>query len=290
MVNMNNKVLIVGKSGYIAGALGDFLETNTNNIIKYSSSSNVHSDIKLNLQNMNDFNYKQIEDIDVVYMLAGISSPDFCSEQQKLCREINVIGTKKFISVCLKHQKKVIFASSDVVYGQKEKAVDEQTMTYSPIGIYGQMKQEIEEYFQNDKNFKSTRFSYVFSRDDKFTKYLYECEKNNTKASIFHPLKRSIISLSDVLTSLAELPNLWDKIESPFVNFCGHELISRLDIAKSIQRLCLPQLKYEVVKPSTSFYEARPETINMKSIFLKKILKRNIETLDEMVKNSCPKT
>ena len=44
--------------------------------------------------------------------------------------------------------------SSDAVYGNIEHQFDEQWIT-NPIGVYGQMKEEVEKYFRGNPNVKS---------------------------------------------------------------------------------------------------------------------------------------
>lgn len=182
--------------------------------------------------------------------------------------------------------KKVVFSSSDVVYGQQKNMVNEFIAT-NPIGRYALMKKEIEESFKGNANFKAVRFSYVYSKDDKFTKYLYECKNSNSVAEIYHPLERSVISLKDVIIALSSLPKYWDKIDNPFINFGGRKLVSRLDIANTIKQYCLPQLEFKVLTPPDSFYYARPETIYMKSTYMTLLLQRKPQALDEMVTENC---
>ena len=273
-------ILITGKSGFIAKALGQELEKKHN--VLYTSSSQSEGATLLKLQDIEHFDYSKIETVSTVYMLAGISSPDDCANNVEFCKKINVTATSKFIAECLRRKMKVIFASSDVIYGQQLNSVSEKN-SGDPIGFYGSYKKEIEEKFKTDDNFKSTRFSYVYSESDKFTKYLKNCCDNGLQAEVFHPLERSVICLNDVIDALSLLPSRWKDLNTPFINFCGNELISRVNIAEILKEYCMPNLDYKVLTPPSSFYLARPKTIHMRSLFLENLLTRKPLSLKQMI-------
>ena len=61
------------------------------------------------------------------------------------------------------------------------------------------MKSEVEKRFLGNPFFKTIRLSYVFSREDKFTKYLVGCAQRDEEAELFHPFYRAIIHRDDVV-------------------------------------------------------------------------------------------
>jgi dTDP-4-dehydrorhamnose reductase len=172
------------------------------------------------------------------------------------------------------------------VFGHTENEVDEKAST-NPIGRYGLMKKEVEDTLMYHENFRAVRFSYIFSKKDKFTQYLTQCSINKVEAEVFHPLERSVICLDDIVIALSSLPSFWEDISTPFINLGGSELVSRIDIAESFKQNCQPHLKYKLITPPDSFYLARPKTINMKSSYMEKLLKRKPKTLNEMIIENC---
>ena len=261
---------LVGSSGYIANFLFETLEkeTNVKNIVKIDLSD--EADIFLNLLSPENFNYELLDNIDIVIFTAAISSPDQCAVEFETCWKINVIGTSYFIKKAIEHNCKVLFFSSDAVFGNiSDKIYTEKSETKANTA-YGKMKKEIEDLFKNEPNFKAIRLSYVVSKKDKFVSYCLDCIKENKIAEIFHPFYRNCITISQVMNVVQWLINHWDKYEPFVLNVAGQELVSRVRIADEINRLYGSKLNYIISKPSKKFYENRPQITQMKSLYLEK--------------------
>ena len=100
--------------------------------------------------------------------MASISAPDICAREHERAWSVNVTGTSEFISRTIERGGRVIFFSSDTVYGECEDPFDESALC-KPAGEYAEMKHKVERRFIENPSFKSIRLSYVFSREDKFT-------------------------------------------------------------------------------------------------------------------------
>ncbi len=265
------KIFIIGKEGFVAQYLVEH-KLQGFDLLQTSIEPDA-ADILFNLENAEQFPYEAIEENDYILHLAAISSPDFCKKSYAQAYRINVEGTKYFIDRCLKQGARVIFAASDVVYGDADHCFDEKSPCL-PFGEYGKMKFEVEEFFASRTNFRTLRFSYIFSAKDKFTSYLRHCAQTGEVAEIFHPLSRNAIYIDDLGEVIFRLINDWDVVASRVVNICGEELVSRLDMARMYQEIVDSKFSYTVVEPAAEFYQARPKTIEMKSLFLKQILGR----------------
>ena len=88
---------------------------------------------------------ESVESDDVVLMLAAISSPDLCQNEPRLSRRINVDQTMKLLNIASNKTKKIVFFSSDAVFGDSIEAAFEY-LEPSPKSEYGVQKREIEEY------------------------------------------------------------------------------------------------------------------------------------------------
>ena len=152
--------LIVGASGFIGKKLLSTLRETRR--VSYTSRHGAGDSTALDLQAPEDFNYSLLNPGDTIYLLAAISSPDICRNQPELARAVNVSGTSVFIRRAIDRGAKVIFFSSDTVYGNRSSGFDE-TAECDPVGDYAKMKCEVEDGFKADNNFKSVRLSYVFS-------------------------------------------------------------------------------------------------------------------------------
>jgi dTDP-4-dehydrorhamnose reductase len=264
------KVAIVGSTGYIASFLLRKFEKcpNIDKILKISQSDN--ADVKLNLQQACEFPYGVLDEIDYVIFTAAISGPDKCASDFDLCWNINVIGTSLFIEEALKRNCKVLFFSSDAVYGDIPGQIyDEESMT-EPQTPYGKMKKNIEDRFKNNKNFKAIRLSYVASAKDKFISYCLSCIEKSVMAEIFHPFYRNCIVVSDVVEVVYWMINHWNDYPYFVLNVAGNELVSRVRIADELNRFFNNRLKYTIVQPNESFYKNRPQITQMKSLYLNK--------------------
>ncbi len=227
--------------------------------------------MQLKLNDPLNFNYQKISSGDTVFLTAAISSPDICDHKSEYAWSINVSGTIKFISQVIERGARVIFFSSDTVYGERQFKFNE-TASISPLGNYAQMKSEVECQFKDEPLFKTIRLSYVFSRDDKFTKYLMGCHQRGVVAEIFHPFYRSIIHRDDVVNGAISLARFWDDYPQRIINFGGPEVLSRVDFAQQLKEAVFTNLLYKVIEPDKEFFNNRPRTISMSSDYLSLLL------------------
>jgi nucleoside-diphosphate-sugar epimerase len=214
----NSKFIIVGATGYIGGALikgarklGDVVGT---------SSAGGEGLLAFDLAHPNEFDYANIGAGDVVFLLAAISAPDVCARDYLRAWECNVKGTVAFISAAMERGARVVFFSSDTVYGERNDDFSECAKT-NPVGEYALMKSEVEKIFSGDSLFKAIRLSYVFSDQDKFTRYLIDCARRSEVADIFHPFYRAVIHRDDVISGALKLAESWEDFPDAIINFGG---------------------------------------------------------------------
>ncbi len=262
-------VAVVGSSGYIAGYIIKRFEkiAGIEKILKLDKTS--EADVILDLAMAEQFNYSLLDEIDYVVMTAAISSPDKCATDYDFCWQINVTGTSYFIRNAIEHGCRVLFFSSDAVFGDiSGKIYDEssETKAYTP---YGRMKKTIEDEFKDNHLFKAIRLSYVVSARDKFVSYCLGCIRRNEEADIFHPFYRNCITVSDVVDVVAWLSEHWEEYKPFVLNVAGEELVSRVRIADELNRVFKGALKYGITKPGDEFFRNRPAVTQMKSLYLK---------------------
>ena len=274
------KVAIVGSSGYIAGYLIDGFskEPSIEQILKIGQ--NEDADEILNLTEAEKFNYDSLNDIDLVVFTAAISGPDKCADEFDFCWKVNVEGTSTFIDNAIKRDCKVLFFSSDAVFGDIPGHIYDEESETKAITPYGRMKKAVEDKFKDNPNFKAIRLSYVASARDRFVTYCMNCIKNNENADVFHPFYRNCIVVSDVVNVVLWMSHHWNEY-TPFVlDVAGKELVSRVRIADEINRAFDNKLKYTVSTPGEGFFKNRPMTTQMRSLYMQqyKILEDNTFT------------
>lgn len=222
----------------------------------------------LDLESPENFDYSILSNKSNIILLAGISSPDLCEENKEFAHKINFLGTKYFINECIKRGARVLFFSSDLVYGKSDNIFDENSLA-EPVGFYGKLKREIENSFDSS-NFKVFRLSYVLSQSDKYIDYLNRCIVDQIEPEIFHPLFRNIVYIDDVIEATKNILFKWHHFNNMIFNICGEKSISRKDIAdKIIKNNC-----YKIVNPGEKFWSIRPNNIKVSSLYFESLIQR----------------
>jgi dTDP-4-dehydrorhamnose reductase len=275
------KIFIIGASGYIGKPLAAKAAESFH--VVTTSTTGESSSIAFDLSQPGIFDYNSITDSDVVLLAAAISSPDICAKQHDYAWRINVDATASFIEGVTSRGARVIFFSSDTVYGERTESFGDGAPC-QPAGEYAGMKHAVERKFRGCPLFKSLRLSYVFSRHDKFTKYLEMCALNEQEAELFHPFYRSIIHRKDVVEAALALAIRWGEFAQQNLNFGGPDVLSRKDFAAEIQQHAFPTLRFRTTLPDDDFFLNRPRVIAMSSPSLKQLLGRQPRKIGEAVR------
>ena len=263
-------IAIVGSSGYIADFLLKRLYTEdfVNSILKIDQTDD--ADEKLDLQKPEQFDYESLNEVDYIIFTAAISGPDKCASDFELCWKINVVGTRYFIQKAIERECRILFFSSDAVFGDLPGQIYNELSDTKAQTPYGRMKKTIDDKFKNDDHFKALRLSYVMSAKDRFLSYCLSCIEKDIEANIFHPFYRNAVSASDVVNVVVWFAKHWDEYESFALNVAGTELVSRVRIADEVNRILGNKLKYRITSPGEDFYRNRPKITQMGSLYLYK--------------------
>ena len=223
-----------------------------------------------------------IKEGDVIIFAAAISEPSVVSAQFQKALAVNVESTGEFIETALGKGCKVLFLSSDAVYGDVETGFDESHPT-NPKGAYAEMKAVVEKRFEGNSNFKVLRLSYNFHKDDRFTKYLRQCAESGVEAEIFDPLTRAVVHRDDTVDAILSIAADWDKADGQYINCGGPEVMSRQRFTEIVKRVALPTLKFKVTAPPAKFYADRAAFSEMYSPNIEKVLGRKRHTIQQAV-------
>lgn len=277
----NNKLIIAGADGYIGQRIQKSIAGNERMLLL--SPKEQENYIHFDLMQVDKFNFDLITQGDTVVILAAISSPDFCNKCYKISFDVNVLGTIRFTSECIRRGARVLFFSSDTVYGSSPEENHEDILPEDPTGDYGKMKLSVEKYFRGEASFKAFRLSYVFSWHDKFTRYLRECLWLGKSPEIFDPLIRKAVYIEDLISCIINISREWNHQSSQFFNICGPQYLSRLEIA-DLFSIHVGKLDVRVIRPGKDFYKARPEKISISSKYSNALLGREFTTLENALK------
>lgn len=264
------KTAIIGSSGYIAGYLLERFQKDPEieKILRIDQAGEV--DARLDLLHPEQFEDAALEGIDFIVFTAAISGPDQCAADFDRCWAINVTGTGDIIERAMARGCRVLFFSSDAVFGDiPGKVYDEQSPTAAETA-YGRMKKAVEDRFSGNPMFKAIRLSYVASARDRFISYCLKCLEQNETAEIFHPFYRNCITVTDVADVVQWMLHHWETFKPQILNVAGSELVSRVRMADEVNRLAAGRLRYVIQRPEDAFYRNRPAITQMKSLYLQK--------------------
>lgn len=266
-------VFVTGKEGFIARILIRRL-LDSGFEVKGTSVDVSSGDLYMDLLNPEKFNYGLIKKGDIIVHLSAISSPDVCENNYEFAYNVNVKGTEYFLSKCLDSGAKVLFFSSDTVYGGNFEGVFDEKSEINPVGKYAEMKREIEKTFENNDNFKVLRLSYIFAKEDKYMKYLSSCIENGKEAEVYITFLRNVVYVGDLLDAVFAVIRNFDEFGWHVCNICGPELLSRLKLAELYKNIVNKNLKIKDFDPGEEFFKNRPRRICVKSLYLDRLLGR----------------
>ena len=275
---VNNNVFIFGASGFLGKALSERLDNRSKTIRVGRNNHEIFFDLGFsNPESLEGY----ITSGDIWVFLAAVTSPDECESKPDLTFNINVKKTKSLITWLTAHGVKVIFASSDAVYGGNEGLAYDDDIP-QPKGVYANHKALIEKFFSKNNLVKVVRFSYILGHEDKFSCLLYASEKSGKKLDIFLGFERCVVLLDDVISGIQSLIDNWDRFDFQSVNFCGPALVDRAEIASFLVDKFYPKLDYYCKEAPEKFWVGRAKVIDLDSTNFSKVLGRTPKPIYEL--------
>ncbi|MBU0459991.1 MAG: N-acetylneuraminate synthase family protein [Nanoarchaeota archaeon] len=107
---------------------------------------------KVDLANTNQVNNLLQETYpDIIIHCAALTNVDLCEKDKKQCYQNNVVATKNLVEGSEKNRSKIIYISTDAVYGDKEEDSKE-TDDINPVNYYVESKVEAEKIVRKKEN------------------------------------------------------------------------------------------------------------------------------------------
>ncbi len=274
-ISLMSKIVVIGQGSLIAQELIKRYAARGRSVVCTSSSKRAGS-IHLDLRSESRWDLNFIKDNDFVVFLAAMSSPDFCEKEFEEAHKINVDGTVRLIRELLDLGSRVLFFSSDTVYGESKDSLSvfDEDSSPKPHGNYAKMKFQVENSFMGEKNFRVFRCSYVFSYEDKFTSMVLKNISNGETIEVFDPMRRNVIWIEDLLDAIEEIETKWKLFTHPICNIVGPDSVSRLELAEWICEVAKSTVPIEIIKPGAKFFLARPRQIYSSTLFLRDLIGR----------------
>ena len=184
------KIFITGGSGYIGSYLIKFLSKNKSfalhtirykNKIKIKQKKNIFV-YKINLTNKNKINkLLNLINPDIILNLAAFTNPKNNNENPHKSFKYNFIINKILVEYCYKYKKKIIFTSTDKVYGGNIPEPSER-QDLKPNDEYGVNKLRCEKYIKKKlTKYIILRFGSVYNKFSISKKHFINQAVNNIK-------------------------------------------------------------------------------------------------------------
>lgn len=282
-------ILITGGAGFIGSELGKFLLKKRFSIklldnLEYGYRDNFEDSeyLKNNfiLADVREKDFvKYLENIDIVFHLAGISALPECESHPAKAFDVNTTGTVNVLNACRNSNvKKVIFASTSAVYENNPKEeIHKESDIVKPNLIYATTKycseQICRSYAENyGMDIIICRFFNVFGphQDFKrkyppFTSFLIREALAGQVPVIYNTtdVKRDYIYVKDLMTYLYLMITSENRYCAEIFNLATGNAYSALEIAKTIYKVLGKEFVYEKGE-SKKFWDKYEELFNKK--------------------------
>jgi nucleoside-diphosphate-sugar epimerase len=290
---MNNKILILGGSGYIGGYTTDYLISKGYKVGVYDNliyESRYLKDVPFIYGDIRDTDLvvKTAKDYDVVIIMAALVGDPACAVDVTLTDEINHLAV---LHICqkLNPSKHVIFLSTCSVYGSQLDIIDETSAT-NPLSAYASTKLQAEKYV-DERRGTIFRLGTVYGIGDTYSRIRLDLVVNvlamkavyDKKINIFGGEQwRPLICVKDIAGYIEE--SISKNIRGTYIISEGNYTMKTLgelmkDIFPDIE-LNLTDISFEdarnyrvITKKAFStfkyipLYNIRTEVLKMKNIF-----------------------
>ena len=209
------KVLITGVNGFFGLKLAKHLSSKNIEIHgiglnEYCRADNIHYH-KIDISSSNNIDHI-IEDCDIIYHFAAITSHDAIVTNPVLARKVNIDSTKILLDSIEKQKKSILFiyASSGKIYGDYDSLPILETCKPQPMNILGIIKRQTEKYIDSRSNDKDT---FVILR-------IFNVYGPGQKESFLIPtiLKQLLPHLIKNNEAIIQLGNIYDKRDYIHIN------------------------------------------------------------------------
>lgn len=236
------KVLITGGSGLLGQYLNKELSRNFEILTLYNENKGNCKDF--NSARVDILDRKCLEEVFQAFRPEAIIHTAAVSNSEKASQmpghevvKINVKAVKTIAALCEKHNSKMVYTSTDLVYDGSLGMMLKEDAAVNPASLYAETKLLGEEALKAETgNFVILRTSLLFG----FGLYhsrchfhgMYESLKEGRPARLFYDQFRTPLSLSDASEIIASL--LVKDIRGEVINFGGKERVSRYGLGSML--------------------------------------------------------
>ena len=171
----------------------------------------------------------------VVIHTAAMTNVDKCEEEPFNSHKVNVLGTKNLYAYCRRNCIKMVYISTDFVFGGGKGDYKEEDET-QPLSVYAKHKLEGEKIVMQSKENLVLRTSTLYGYNDKedkltFPTWLIKTDKEGASANIVHDQTTCPTLIDNVGTAISKLLSI---DAAGTYNVVGREAVDRWKFAMKI--------------------------------------------------------
>jgi dTDP-4-dehydrorhamnose reductase len=236
------RILITGGSGLV----GQYIS------IELSKDHDILTLYNNNPGNCTDFNHKQFAITDtnalvetfnefkpdvVVHLSAVPNAAKADAMTPKDVYAINVSAAENVAVLCKKHSAKLIYTSTDMVYGGYRGSMLDENAKLVPISLYAETKLmaevKIQEVLEDYVILRTAlQFGFGLNHSSSHFDWMYNKLLNGEQVDLFHDQWRTPLALHDSARMINEI--IQKDISSEIINFGGLERVSRFEIGEML--------------------------------------------------------
>jgi len=236
------KILITGGTGFIGRHLAALWQDAVHEIVVVArniDASLFHTNVGCIEADITDANDIQAAIIfarpDVVIHSAAMSKPNDCELQRELCYTTNVQATQHVIDACKAVGAKLIFMSTDFVFGHYGPYTE--TDAYCPVNYYGESKMMAEKLVAaSGLQYAIVRTVMVYGeklqgQNNTFLHWVKDNLEQQKPIRVFTDQYRSVTYVNDLCRGIE---SIIDKGFQGIVHLCGKEIYTPFELALQV--------------------------------------------------------
>ena len=176
----NKRYLITG----VKGQLGY-------DVIRELNKRGIYDILAVDVDDMDITNKRIVDKVineykpEVVFHCAAWTNVDGAEDNKEACYNVNVTGTKNITDACRNVGAKLIYISTDYVFGGDKEGLYEVTDPVNPKSVYGETKVESENIVRNYEKSFIVRTSWVFGINGKnFIRTMLRLAETNKEVNV----------------------------------------------------------------------------------------------------------
>lgn len=160
-------------------------------VIRELNQRGIYDILAVDVEDMDITNKRIVDKIineykpEVVFHCAAWTNVDGAEDNKEACYKVNVTGTKNITDACRNVGAKLIYISTDYVFGGDKEGLYEVTDPVNPKSVYGETKVESENIVRNYEKSFIVRTSWVFGINGKnFIRTMLRLAETNKEINV----------------------------------------------------------------------------------------------------------